>query len=127
MSNGKATPNIDLGRGVEVVPASGAPVANKEVPAQYTPIGNLVAGWAEPPPTETKAGLIIGEEASKQFATPVLRVVAIGPDVKQVKVGDRVLVNGSSPVMKIIVANLASVVVPEDRICGVLFPADANA
>lgn len=56
------------------------------------PLSDRVVAIREKAPERTASGLYIPESAQEKTAT--FTVEAIGPDVKHVKVGDRVLYNG---------------------------------
>jgi len=50
-------------------------------------------------PSKTKSGIILNEEAMKELRakqSPAVKVVAIGPDVKSVKIDDYVLLNSDA-------------------------------
>jgi co-chaperonin GroES (HSP10) len=57
----------------------------------FTPIGKFVAVRVHRI-TETKAGIVLPDSSPDDpYQTPSATVLAVGPDVKQVKVGDVVL------------------------------------
>lgn len=57
-----------------------------------TPLGDRVVAVREQVKTKTDSGIWIPE--SSQQKTPVFEVRAIGKEVKNVKVGDRIIYNG---------------------------------
>lgn len=99
--------------------AKSGPPANKEVPRLFTPEGRKIAGWGEPPPTKTDGGLEIPENATNLY-TSVIRVVAVGPECKQIKPGDRVLIGGGVPVGKVYMGPHVYMVAMEEDVYGVI-------
>lgn len=59
-----------------------------------SPLGEYVVAVQETAETKTKSGLYLPEAAKEKPQTS--KVVAVGPDVKQVKVGDRIIYGGYS-------------------------------
>ena len=59
------------------------------------PLGDYVVATPEEAPTKTASGLYLPDKATEK--PKVAKVVAVGPDAKQVKVGDRVLYKSYSP------------------------------
>lgn len=87
---------------------------------QYDPIYDNIAGWAEQAPVKTQSGLLIGEQSADQFQSPILNVVAVGPDCKFVKPGDRVVFFWSPSMYKVMVDGRVSFVVNERLVHGIL-------
>jgi len=59
------------------------------------PMTDYVVAQAEDAPTKTASGLYLPEKATEK--PKVAKVVAVGPNARQVKVGDRILYKGYSP------------------------------
>lgn len=59
--------------------------------AKFTPIGSMVAVIVDTPETETYGDIVIPEAVSGRFWAPTGTVIAVGPECKQVKAGDRIL------------------------------------
>ncbi len=59
------------------------------------PLGDYVVAQPEVAPSKTASGLYLPEKATEK--PKVAKVVAVGKDAKQVKVGDRILYKGYSP------------------------------
>jgi chaperonin GroES len=59
------------------------------------PLGDYVVAEPEEAPTKTASGLYLPEKATEK--PKVSKVAAVGPQVKQVKVGDRILYKSYSP------------------------------
>ena len=59
------------------------------------PLGDYVVAEPEEAPTKTASGLYLPEKAAEK--PKVAKVVAVGKDAKQVKVGDRILYKSYSP------------------------------
>lgn len=57
--------------------------------SSITPLADYIVGQAEEPETKTASGLYIA--AGSQEKPKTVKVVAIGKDVKSVKVGDRII------------------------------------
>lgn len=57
--------------------------------APLHPLGDNIVGQAEAVETKTASGLYIPEKAQER--PKAVKVVAVGPEVKQVKVGDRIV------------------------------------
>ncbi len=62
---------------------------------QIQPLGDYVVAQAEEAQTKTAAGLYLPEKSAEKPKTA--KVLAVGTDVKQVKVGDRILYKSYSP------------------------------
>lgn len=59
------------------------------------PLGDYVVAEPEEAPTKTASGLYLPEKSTEK--PKVSKVVAVGPQAKQVKVGDRILYKSYSP------------------------------
>ena len=59
------------------------------------PLGDYLVAEPEEAPTKTASGLYLPEKAAEK--PKAAKVVAVGKDVKQVKVGDRILYKSYSP------------------------------
>jgi len=57
--------------------------------ANITPLADYVVAQSEEPETKTASGLYLPEKSAEKPKTA--KVVAVGKDVKQVKVGDRII------------------------------------
>jgi chaperonin GroES len=57
--------------------------------AKIQPLADYVVAVSEEPETKTASGLYLPDKAAEK--PKVAKVVAIGKDVKQVKVGDRII------------------------------------
>jgi chaperonin GroES len=53
------------------------------------PLGDYVVAQSEEPETKTASGLYLPEKAAEK--PKVAKVVAVGKDAKQIKVGDRII------------------------------------
>ena len=60
-----------------------------------TPLGDYVVAVGEEAETKTASGLYIPEKATEKPKTA--KVVAVGPNAKQVKVGDKIVYKTYSP------------------------------
>lgn len=69
---------------------------------------------------ETEGGLVLPDGAGESYRTPVAQVVAIGPEVSQVKEGDKVLVHGSLPTARVCHKGWEYCIVEEKHILGIL-------
>mgnify|MGYP000860896841 CR=1 FL=1 len=87
---------------------------------QYDPIYDNIAGWIEQPPMKTSSGLLIGQQSADQFQSPIMNVVAVGPECKFVKPGDRVIFHGSPSVYKLIVGGVVTFTINERLVHGIL-------
>jgi len=63
--------------------------------AQIQPLADYVVAQAEEAQTKTAAGLYLPEKSAEKPKTA--KVIAVGKEVKQVKVGDRILYKSYSP------------------------------
>lgn len=70
---------------------------------------------------KTEAGIVIPDTAKDSWRTPVCKVIDVGPDVLQVKVGDRVLVPPSAPLDKVRYENKEYLMIKEVLIHGVIY------
>jgi chaperonin GroES len=59
------------------------------------PLGDYVVAVGEEAATKTASGLYLPDQAQEKPKTA--KVVAVGPDAKQVKVGDRIVYKSYSP------------------------------
>ncbi|HSX00172.1 MAG TPA: co-chaperone GroES [Patescibacteria group bacterium] len=59
------------------------------------PLGDYVVAEPEEAPTKTASGLYLPEKTAEK--PKVAKVLAVGPNAKQVKVGDRILYKSYSP------------------------------
>ena len=59
------------------------------------PLGDYVVATAEEAETKTASGLFLPEKAAEKPKTA--KVVAVGPEAKQVKVGDRIVYKPYGP------------------------------
>lgn len=80
-------------------------------------------------PIKTKGGVILSDKAMEELRkdlNPALRVVAVGPEVKTIKVGDWVLPNGDARPNQIMLvhtdkqAGIAHIQVHETEILGIV-------
>ncbi len=103
--------------------ANAVSIAGKPQPRKrFTPIGRKVVIYAYKV-DETAGGVALPDVAVEKgdWRTPVGLVLAVGPEVKQVKEGQRVLVHPSTPVMKVKYEGDADcVVMEEEHIAGIL-------
>ncbi len=63
---------------------------------QFTPIRNLMIVEPLPLPTITMSGVHLGEQHAHHGTAPRAWVIAVGPDCKQVKAGDQVIIVGGT-------------------------------
>lgn len=92
----------------------------------FQPFGSFIAIHAIRKPT-TASGLLLptGEGISQAiFETEVALVIACGPDVKQVKEGDVVLVGHDRPVLPTIHRGNKTFVLREDMVTGIVKTAE---
>lgn len=57
---------------------------------KYTPIGTRIVVDIVRNPNQTEGGVILPDQSS--WITPICKVLAVGPEVKQIKEGDYILV-----------------------------------
>jgi chaperonin GroES len=62
---------------------------------KVNPLGDYIVAEPEEAPTKTASGLYLPEKSAEK--PKVATVLAVGPDAKQVKVGDRILYKSYSP------------------------------
>ena len=72
----------------------------EEVIRKFTPWGACLA-VRQLEQGRTKGGLIIPDNTKENPETVIAEVLAVGPDVKRVKIGDTVLIHGATPVRKV--------------------------
>ncbi len=85
---------------------------------RFIPIDDLVALHVHRVDA-TEQGVILPDIAQGMWSTPTATVIAIGPNVKQVKEGDVVLVNPSTPVSQIKFGREDYAVIHEKHIIGI--------
>lgn len=89
-------------------------------PKMFTPIGKMVAIQTLKGSNVTYGGVIIPEGSMSDVQTMVAVVIAVGPEVKQVKEGDHILVGTSLQAWRVKIGRHAVMEVQEDGILGVL-------
>jgi co-chaperonin GroES (HSP10) len=88
-------------------------------PFPFHPIGHFVAIRVHKV-TETKGGIILPDSTSDDaYQSPTATVLAIGPKVEQVKVGDLVTAPGSQPCAKMSRRGLRFTLINEEHLLGV--------
>jgi|TARA_R110000787_G_scaffold112958_1_gene221870 co-chaperonin GroES (HSP10) len=83
----------------------------------FTPFG----GWVilpNPSKRKTDAGIILDDATAKQLQTNILEVLAVGPDCRQTKIGDTVMVDPNSEAMLIHINDVQYLFVNEFQILG---------
>lgn len=97
-----------------------APVADVVPPDVLTPVGNMVA-IHQHPVEENDKGIILPDGSENPLQSNICTVISVGPDCKQVKRGDKVLM---MPVMCSVLYHRkhAYVFVKEEQIACVLDP-----
>ena len=68
---------------------------------------------------KSPGGIVIPDSAPKDFQTPECTVLAVGPEVKYVRVGDRVLVSEMVMASKVFVERASFVLVKEEQLYGI--------
>lgn len=91
--------------------------------AGFTPYGNRIVVKVHKV-DRTKGGVVLPENSTgftdKAVETPTCEVLAVGPEVKQCKVGDTLLVPGSAPGVNITFKGQKMLMLPEDHIAGII-------
>ena len=78
-------------------------------------------GWVilpNPSSKTTKSGIILDDSMAKKMQTNILEVLAVGPDCRQTKVGDTVMVDPNSEAMLIHIDEVQHLFVNEFQILG---------
>lgn len=86
---------------------------------KFTPVGNRVALHVYQH-HETPGGLALPDSASGSWESVRALVIAVGPDVTQVKEGDLVLTAGNTHCQKVRYKGDEYIVLPENQITGVV-------
>ncbi len=87
---------------------------------KFTPIGERVVLQVIEIPETTQGGLILPEQSRETWTTPIAQVIAVGPNVKQLKEGDKVLVYAETIARKVRYDNDSLLVVFEGDVVGVI-------
>lgn len=98
--------------------------AKKPVPKKrFVPVGDQVAIHVYLM-TETQGGVLLPDRAAEggDWRSPMGLVVAVGPDVKQIKEGDKVVLHPSTVAMKVRFQGDEYIVLSESKVCGVVLP-----
>ena len=74
----------------------------------------------DPRKTKTASGIILSEEAAKKLVTNVLEVLDVGPECKNVKAGDTVMIDPAVAGMIIEVEDTSFVLVSEFHCLGII-------
>tara|TARA_Y100000361_G_scaffold113876_1_gene104294 strand:+ start:341 stop:619 length:279 start_codon:yes stop_codon:yes gene_type:complete len=74
----------------------------------------------DPRKTKTESGIILSEEASSKLVTNVLEVLDVGPETKNVKKGDTVMIDPAVAGMIIEVDEKTYVLVAEFHCLGIM-------
>jgi co-chaperonin GroES (HSP10) len=85
----------------------------------FAPFG----GWVvlpNPSKKKTAAGIILDDDTAKKLQTNILEVLAVGPDCRQTKVGDTVMVDPTTEAMLIHLDDVPHLFVNEFQILGKL-------
>lgn len=80
-------------------------------------------GWVvlpNPSKKKTDAGIILDDDTAKKLQTNILEVLAVGPDCRQTKVGDTVMVDPTTEAMLIHLDDVPHLFVNEFQILGKL-------
>ncbi len=85
----------------------------KLLPQKFTPIGKLVALQAYRK-TETEGGIALPDNAVDPSVAPLALVNAVGPEVKQCKRGDKVMVGLGTPASKAYFENERTIIMLEE-------------
>jgi hypothetical protein len=92
-------------------------VITKDVPKTFTPIGQMLATEK----LEFKdAQIIVPDTVEKTWETPVLRVIAVGPDCKWVKEGNYIIYPNGGAAGKIFFRGYQYYIVNENEIVGII-------
>lgn len=74
----------------------------------------------DPRKTKTESGIILDEATANKLVTNVLEVLAVGPDTKNVKKGDTVMIDPAVAGMIIEVEEVSYVLVSEFHCLGIM-------
>jgi co-chaperonin GroES (HSP10) len=74
----------------------------------------------DPRKTKTESGIILDETTANKLVTNVLEVLAVGPDTKNVKKGDTVMIDPAVAGMIIEVEEVSYVLVSEFHCLGIM-------
>lgn len=86
---------------------------------RYQPIGCLVAFY-DYKAKETPGGIVLPDGCRGTIETPVGKVVAVGPECKQVKPGDEVLIHPGQLVHNCLYKGEVTRLIREEHIYGIL-------
>lgn len=88
--------------------------------AYYKPLDDRVCCILLTSPSESQGGVMLPENTKDPFFTPTAKVIAVGPNVKELKVGDTVLISMSTPFCRVNYKGQETMVLPEESVAGVL-------
>ena len=96
-----------------------AKVVTRDVPKLFQPAGQVIVTEKLEMRDEQ---IIVPDTVEKTWETPILRVIAVGPDCKVVKEGDYIVYPNGGPAGKIFFQGYQYLLVNEDSIAGVINP-----
>jgi len=88
-------------------------------PKRFTPVGNKIAIHVFDAP-ELASGLVMPDGSEGSWESVRARVIAVGPDVKQVKEGDLILTAANAPIQKVRYDGLEYCLLPENIVSAVV-------
>ena len=108
-----------------------AMVKMKETKFDFTPIGSQVAikpheqkeslgGIIIPDLSPNEDGMDVKETMRQVDQSPSATVLAVGPDVKQIKEGDLILCPAGAPVLKIKRGRVEFLLINENEVAGII-------
>ena len=94
-------------------------IVTVNAPKLFQPVGQVIVAEKLEMKDEQ---IIVPDTVEKSWETPVLRVIAVGPECKVVKEGDYVVYPNGGPAGKIFFHGYQYILVNEDSVAGVINP-----
>ena len=91
---------------------------SKQTLSNFTPTRDWVL-VADPRKTETDTGIILPEGVSTKYQSNISKVLAVGPETKQAKQGDLVMINPTTTGNIIEIEEESYIMIPEHFCMGI--------
>jgi co-chaperonin GroES (HSP10) len=92
----------------------------KVPPKSFTPGKNLIAVYKHPTPQVSDGGVALTERASQSYRSMVFTVIATGPECKQVKEGDTIIILPEERPFPVKLGGDSWLVFPEEAVMGIM-------
>ena len=91
---------------------------SKQTLNNFTPTRDWIL-LADPRKKETESGIILPENVQEKYQTNIVEVLAVGPDTKQAKTGDFIMVNPAQSGNIVLIDKKEYIMIPEHFCLGI--------